>query len=686
MIVNDQTAWLLMYRGSALTLIALLALVLVAAVPSIADAAVAPTAICTEGAVQPPPLSSPLTAYEALSPPRATAEQLPGGGTIYSERQDGLTIETPVPPRSFNPATATQAELARYYFPPRPSGVRELESWDQTFGSLKAPAPPGGCPRSVHNDLNEQPSAAISLGESTVPMGEAIHSIDEDSSNWAGFVAVAKGHPTHFGAVSGEYSQPKGYSSECSNDHVASWTGLGGNWDDQPLIQSGTEIGSSNNYLAWWEYLNSSGDHGENFELQIHPGDQIQDYSTYRPSGGPANTAQGLASGTSPSVAALSGGGYEAVFQANNNDLYGYASSGATTNTGLGMAPSTSPSIAGLSTGGWEAAFQANNTVLWTVGSSGNSDWNLGMMGHTSPSIASVGGGFEVAFTSNAGQLWTVGSAGDHDWGYAIASGTSPSIAGLSNGGFAVAFQGTNGNLYIYISYGGLTNTGLGMAAGTSPSISGLPNGKFEVAFQANNSDLYAYSSSGQLTNTAQGMAAGVSPSIATGSELVSFRANNGNLYVYSPQGIINTTQGMASGTSPSTTLLSGGGYETVFQANTSNLFTFSGEAAVLWVIDHTTGIYGEKVISPAGSFYNGSSAEFIDERPSIGGSFSNLKDFNINDWKEARVYNNVSAGWEGIGSPEHVRLHMYNGLHQLAAPGYLSSGTTFQENWIACK
>jgi hypothetical protein len=51
------------------------------------------------------------------------------------------------------------------------------------------------------------------------------------------------------------------------------------------------------------------------------------------------------------------------------------------------MMHGTSPSIAGLSGGGFEVAFQANTGSLWSVGASNHGAWNLGMMSNTSPSI-----------------------------------------------------------------------------------------------------------------------------------------------------------------------------------------------------------------------------------------------------------------------------------------------------------
>ena len=90
--------------------------------------------------------------------------------------------------------------------------------------------------------------------------------------------------------------------------------------------------------------------------------------------------------------------GTPAVAPAAAGDLWMYGTSG-TGDTGLGMAGGTSPSIAGLAHGGYEAAFQANTGILWVTGSAGTIDTGLGMAPGTSPGIAALaGGGYEVAF------------------------------------------------------------------------------------------------------------------------------------------------------------------------------------------------------------------------------------------------------------------------------------------------
>ena len=275
---------------------------------------------------------------------------------------------------------------------------------------------------------------------------------------------------------------------------------------------------------------------------------------------------------------------FQVAFQSNGGSLYTFSSTEGTTDDQQGMAPGTSPSIAELSSGGYEEAFQSNTGSLYVYGSDGSYDTQQGMMAGTSPSIAaSPNGGFEVAFQSNGGTLYTFSSSGatTNDQ-QGMMAGTSPSIAGLSSGGYEEAFQSNGGELYVYGSAGGY-NTQQGMAPGTGPSIATSPNGGFEVAFQSNGGSLYTFSSSGGTTNDQQGMMAGTSPSIAglsSGGYEEAFQSNGGELYVYGSAGGYNTQQGMAPGTSPTIGGLANNGYEEAFQANTGTLYVYgTGES-----------------------------------------------------------------------------------------------------------
>ena len=74
----------------------------------------------------------------------------------------------------------------------------------------------------------------------------------------------------------------------------------------------------------------------------------------------------------------------EVAFQANSGQLWTVGSDNHGS-WGLGMKVGTSPSIAALPGGGYEVAFQANSGQLWTVGSDNHGSWGLGMKVGTSP-------------------------------------------------------------------------------------------------------------------------------------------------------------------------------------------------------------------------------------------------------------------------------------------------------------
>jgi len=201
--------------------------------------------------------------------------------------------------------------------------------------------------------------------------------------------------------------------------------------------------------------------------------------------GGRNDWRLGMMSGTSPSIAALKGGGYQVAFQANTGNLWTVGSAG-NKDWGLGMRAGTSPSIAATPDGQFVVAFQANTSNLWTVGSGGKGDWHLGMMSGTSPSVSSAG---TVAFQANTSNLWTVGPGGKSDWHLGMMSGTSPSISSAG----AVAFQANTSSLWT-VGPGGRDDWHLGMMSGTSPSVSSAGT----VAFQANTSSLWTVGPGGR--------------------------------------------------------------------------------------------------------------------------------------------------------------------------------------------
>lgn len=239
------------------------------------------------------------------------------------------------------------------------------------------------------------------------------------------------------------------------------------------------------------------------------------------------------------------------AFQTNGNQLWIWElgleeTSGGTLNKyGLGMEPKTSPS--------WDnevVSFQANNTDLyrfnWQLGA--QLDTGIGMAANTSPSGEFV--------RVNTGYLWKYNpyEKKGEPTSYLVAPNTSPSAAGDM-----VAFQGSDGNLWIYYSNTGeVYDLGYGMAAGTSPSVVEYGSG-YEVAFQTNGNQMWTWNSKTGLHKFGLGMRAGTSPSITNRADdgvndpEVAFQANNTDLYLYRPlrkEGG-STGLGMAEGTSP---------------------------------------------------------------------------------------------------------------------------------------
>ena len=261
-----------------------------------------------------------------------------------------------------------------------------------------------------------------------------------------------------------------------------------------------------------------------------------------------------VASGTSPSIASLTDGGFEVAFQAADTGHIWAAGSAGLLDTGFSALPGTSPSIAALAGDGYEVAMQTTAGDLVTAGPTGTTDWNLGMLSGTSPSIVGLaGGGYEVAFQANTNHLYVAGSAGTQDSGLEMLLESSPSITALANGGYEIAFQANTGQLWTIGAAGGGA-TGLGMLAGTSPSIVGLAGGGYEVAFQANTGELWTLGGAVR-GSSGLGMLIGTSPSIAAlagGGFSVAFQSNTHHLWHYGVGGTADSGLEMSAGTSPS--------------------------------------------------------------------------------------------------------------------------------------
>lgn len=184
----------------------------------------------------------------------AKITRYPDGGSTYTYRygDEGETYTIGQPPPGFRPEKASDEELARYSFPPRPEDVggegwteESLRAWEDLVSGYKEAAPPIAC---------EGPSAPYSTNEAPIDyalIGKA----------WSGHMH----EPQLFSedravAAMGKFYQPSGnaYASCKSHALVANWMGLGG-WNEPRLIQAGTGTATNDTHTAWWEAIAPSG-------------------------------------------------------------------------------------------------------------------------------------------------------------------------------------------------------------------------------------------------------------------------------------------------------------------------------------------------------------------------------------------------------------------------------------------
>jgi hypothetical protein len=279
----------------------------------------------------------------------------------------------------------------------------------------------------------------------------------------------------------------------------------------------------------------------------------------------PGDQHVGLAAGTSPSVARLTGGGLVTTFQGSNGDLW---LSGPVVSPGdqqIAMRPGSSPVVAGLAGGGYEVAYQGANGDLWTTGTAGGpTDWQLGMMNGTSPGITRMtGGGYETAITGNNNTLWVAGTVVTAYRGLSARTGSSPAITGLANNGFEIAFTAPNGDLTVDGS-AGTADVGLGVSAGSRPSITTMLDGSWEVAVNGGGNLWVA----GKDQTGWRQLGIKGSPSIVTldgGQFEIAFTDPSGDLHVDGGDGTADLGPSPDPGTIPSITAAGGGNYQVAY-------------------------------------------------------------------------------------------------------------------------
>jgi len=156
----------------------------------------------------------------------------------------------PAPPTGFRPAIATEAELARYGFPPRPphaAGARIGRMWAETF---ERDAPFTVAQLAKASYLVSQPR------QPSIVNGD-------NSENWSGVVVRYRaGDPINL-AIAGTWNVPSLASAGAGTQLIGIWIGLDGSAADtlglsQAGIAGSIDASGTASYFAWSEWLSAA--------------------------------------------------------------------------------------------------------------------------------------------------------------------------------------------------------------------------------------------------------------------------------------------------------------------------------------------------------------------------------------------------------------------------------------------
>ena len=175
--------------------------------------------------------------------PLVGTQSLSDGGTSYTYDVNGLTVVQYAPPANFDAVTASEAELAQYGIPPRPSGVESAaeSSWEAAWAHVLFPPP------------------------TSFLVGDPFISYAASPDIWGGWVSP---NSSGWADALTSWSEPSlGSCSKDSNNYGGIWTGLGGaSSSPGDLEQVGTAIRTGSpsgspifpNGEAWWEVITNN--------------------------------------------------------------------------------------------------------------------------------------------------------------------------------------------------------------------------------------------------------------------------------------------------------------------------------------------------------------------------------------------------------------------------------------------
>lgn len=107
------------------------------------------------------------------------------------------------------------------------------------------------------------------------------------------------------------------------------------------------------------------------------------------------------------------------------------------------------------------------------------------------------------------------------------------------------------------------------------------------------------------------------------------------------------------------------------------------------YVANNTNGTSQSVIVNlPTSTYYDGSTAEWIDERTNVNGNGNtNLTNFGTINWTNCQAYLSSSSKWVSLGSQTYDRIIMVSydsDHHYLTEPDALSSNTSFTNRWLS--
>jgi hypothetical protein len=174
--------------------------------------------------------------YYTDSAGRRSATPSAGSSTTRVYNAYGGHMSVTVPPKTWNPVIASDAEIQRYGLYPRPKSAAQRKLWEQMYAHVSSWVLPDMCATNFHAAAPKYPIDS--------------HPI------WSGAIAKrVKGAPAFTGS-SYVFDEPK-FDGGCK--HASSynlWSGLGGLKSGR-LMQNGIDNAGKglNDDYAWWEVL-----------------------------------------------------------------------------------------------------------------------------------------------------------------------------------------------------------------------------------------------------------------------------------------------------------------------------------------------------------------------------------------------------------------------------------------------